>query len=101
MHAYWLRDHRRREKAGIIYRSLFSQGTPKRDLARRLKFRHADVRYMPVMIDTPAWFFGYKDVTVIGIPAKKPVSIEITSQEIADSFKSYFEEFWKKSKPLK
>ena len=55
---------------------------------------------MPYDIKTPAWFMSYKDVSVIGFPSSKPITIEIINKEIADSFKAYFESFWKKSKLL-
>jgi len=35
---------------------------------------------------------------VIGLQSKMPITIEIENQEIADSFKAYFEEFWNRSK---
>ena len=101
MHAYWLKDHRRREKLKIHFKALFQKGTNRKQLDDRNKFKYTDTRYMPIDINTPAWFFGYKDVAVIGLPAKKPISIEITNTEIADSFKAYFYEFWNKSEPLR
>ena len=101
LHAYWKKDHLRREKAGILGKVLFNAGTDRKILENRNSFKGVDARYMPVDMETPAWFFGYKDVTVVGLPSKNPISIEITNQQIADSFRAYFEEFWKKSKPFK
>ena len=34
---------------------------------------------------------GYKDVVVIGLPSEKGLAVEIVNQQIANSFKSYFE----------
>jgi hypothetical protein len=31
----------------------------------------------------------------------EPISIEIVSQKVTDSFRAYFDEFWKRSKPFK
>ena len=56
---------------------------------------------MPLPVKTPAWIMGYKDVTVIGLQSNDGMAIEIINQEIADSFKAYFEEFWKRSTPFK
>ncbi len=56
---------------------------------------------MGVDIKTPAWFMGYWNVVAIGLPSAKPITIEITNKEIADSFKAYFEDFWKKSRSFK
>lgn len=99
-HAYWLRDHARRAKAGIKTRILFHPDTPRDVLESRMRHALCDARYMPTGIDTPAWFMGYKDVAVIGLQSKVPITIEITNQEIADSFRAYFEEFWKRTESI-
>jgi len=98
-HAYWLRDHAKRAKLGIKTRILFHKDTEMKVLRGRNHHKGCDARYMPSDIDTPAWFMGYKNVAVIGLQSKVPITIEITNQEIADSFKAYFEEFWKRAKP--
>ena len=100
-HAYWQRDHLRREKAGIYCKLLFHQDTDPKILKNRNSYKLCDSRYMPMNINTPAWIMGYKDVTVIGFPSSNPITLEIINKEIADSFKAYFEEFWKQSKPFK
>jgi HTH-type transcriptional regulator, sugar sensing transcriptional regulator len=99
-HLYWQRDHKRREKAGIKCKILFDQGTDKEILINRNKHKLCDARYLPLNIQTPAWFMGYKDVIVIGLQSNRGIAIEITNEEIAHSFKVYFEEFWKQSRPF-
>lgn len=100
-HAYWQRDHQRRAKAGISCRLLFETNTDPKILKNRNSYPGCEARYMPADIKTPAWFMGYGNVATIGIPSGKPITVEITNKEIADSFKSYFDEFWKKSKPFR
>lgn len=100
-HLYWQRDHLRRAKAGIICKLLFHPNTDPKILKNRNSYKLCDARYMPIDINTPAWIMGYKDVTVIGFPSSSPITLEIINKEIADSFKAYFDEFWKKSKPFK
>jgi len=100
-HLYWERDHKRREKIGIKCRLMFNQETDKKILKNRNKFKGCDARYIPFPIKTPSWILGYKDTTVIGLQSNEGMAIEIINQEIADSFKEYFESFWKLSKPLK
>ena len=100
-HAYWQRDHIRRAKLGIKCKLLFHPKTDKKILINRNSYKGCDARYMPVEINTPAWFTGYKDVAVIGIPSSKPITLEIVNKEVADSFQAYFDEFWKRSKPFK
>ncbi len=98
---YWQKDHLRRAKAGIRCKLLFNQDTPIEILKNRDKYRFCEARYLPGDIKTPSYFLIYKDTVAITIPSENPISIEIISQEIADSFKAYFDEFWRKSKPLK
>jgi len=100
-HAYWQKDHQRRSKAGIYCRLLFNKKTDFKILKNRNSYKGCDARYMPIDIETPAWIMGYKDVTVFGFVSIKPITFEIINKEIADSFKAYFDDFWKKSKPLK
>ncbi|MDP1695183.1 MAG: helix-turn-helix domain-containing protein [Candidatus Woesearchaeota archaeon] len=110
-HLFWKRDHKRREKMGFKGKILFNQGTDKETLINRNNYRGCEARYMPINIKTPAWFVVYKDITNIslqtrtfdkhGIITKKPLSIVILNQEIADTFEAYFQNLWKKSKPFK
>jgi sugar-specific transcriptional regulator TrmB len=97
-HSYWKRDHARRVKAGITCRLLFNSKTSDSILKNRNSYAGCDARYMPAGINAPAWIMGYKGVAVIGLQSKMPITIEIENQEIADSFKAYFEEFWNRSK---
>lgn len=101
-HAYWQKDHKKREKLGIYCRMLYDEKVDNATLKNRNNFKFCDARRMPMDVDTPAWILGYKDVTVIGIPlAEKPLALEIVSEEVANSFRNYFEWFWKKSKPFR
>lgn len=97
-HLYWQRDHNRRIRAGIKCRLLFNQGTDSKILKNRNSFKGCDARYMPIPIQTPSWIMGYKDVTVIGLQSEKGMAIEIINKEVADSFRAYFDSFWKLSK---
>jgi HTH-type transcriptional regulator, sugar sensing transcriptional regulator len=98
---YWDRMHHRRIKEGIKCRLLFNQGTNKKHLQKRNKQKNCDARYMSIPIKTPSWIMVYKDTTAIGLPSDEEMAIEIINQKIADSFKEYFEAFWKLAKPFK
>tara|TARA_Y100000310_G_C20702503_1_gene831224 strand:+ start:7927 stop:8697 length:771 start_codon:yes stop_codon:yes gene_type:complete len=100
-HLYWQRDHKRREKSGIICRLFFNQGTSEKILKNRNNYKGCEARFMPTDIKTPSEILVYKDTTAIIIQQKPTLAIEIINQDVADSFKAYFEEFWKKSKPFK
>ena len=56
---------------------------------------------MPTDIKTPSYVAIFKDTVMMTLPKKEPVVIEIKNKEIADSFKAYFEAFWKNSKKFK
>ena len=99
-HLYWQRDHIRRSKAGIKCKLLFNQSTAKETIKNRNKYKLCEARYMSTDINTPSYFLIYKDTVMIAIPSENPLVIEINSQEVADSFMAYFNEFWKKSKPV-
>ncbi|MEM2137654.1 MAG: helix-turn-helix domain-containing protein [Candidatus Anstonellaceae archaeon] len=100
-HAYWQRDHIRRARAGIRCKLLFHPKTPREVLKNRNSYAGCDARYMPIEVNTPAWFMGYKNVAVIGFASESPITIEIVNRQVADSFRSYFEEFWKDSTRFK
>lgn len=97
-HLYWQRDHLRRIKAGIKCKLLFNNNTPLKFLKNRNSYKGCDARYMPSGFKTPAYLMMYKDTIVIILQYPSAIAVEIVNQEIADSFQSYFEEFWKKSK---
>jgi sugar-specific transcriptional regulator TrmB len=99
-HIYWQRMHKRRAEAGIRCRLLFNQGTDKETMNNRNKYPGGEARFMPLPINTPSWIMGYKDTTVIGLQSQDGMAIEIINQQIADSFKEYFESFWKISEPF-
>jgi predicted transcriptional regulator len=98
---YWEADHRRRAAAGIGCRLLFNTDANATLLKQRNSTRLCVARYMPIDIRTPAYFTIYKDTVLITIISAEPICIEVTNQDVADAFKAYFDEFWKKSKPFK
>ncbi len=99
-HRYWQKDHQKRALLGIKTRMLFNRDADIKTLKNRNNYGLADARYMPTDIITPAYFLIYKDTVMIGIASSQPIAIEIISQEIADSFRAYFEAFWKESKKI-
>ncbi len=99
-HSFWKEDHKRREKLGITCRLLFHTDTDDKVLANRNSYWGCDARRMGMKIDAPAWWMVYKDVTSIVLQSKELITVEITNQEIADSYRNYFESFWKNTKPF-
>jgi len=100
-HMYWQRDHERRIKAGIKCRLLFNEDTSREIVKNRNKYRGGEARYMPKGIKTPSYMLIYADTSVIFILGDNPTVIEIVNQETADSFRSYFNNLWNKSKKFR
>ncbi len=96
-HVYWQKDHQVRMKRGITCRLLFNRDTDPEIVKNRNVFKGIDARYMPHGIKTPSTFLIYKDTTVIILQSPEAIAVEMVNQSITDSFKAYFEEFWKKS----
>ncbi|MBI5391034.1 hypothetical protein HZB02_06100 [Candidatus Woesearchaeota archaeon] len=100
-HLYWQRDHLRRIKAGIGVKLLFNQDADRKILQNRNSYKGSEARYMPTSIKTPAYFQVFKDVTQIFLQYPTGIGIEIINPQIADSFKAYFDVFWKESKTFR
>ena len=77
---------------------LFNPATPTKTIKQRNSYKDCEARHMPLSVETPSWILIYKDVTVLILPGEDPISIEITNNEIANSFKQYFDAFWKLTK---
>ncbi len=97
-HLYWQRDHVRRAKAGIKCKLLFNYDTVDEVLTNRNSYKGCDARRMMLDIVTPAGFLIYKDTTTLILQEPSAMAVEIVDQHITDSFKSYFDAFWKRSK---
>jgi DNA-binding MarR family transcriptional regulator len=100
-HQYWQKDHKIREKLGIKVKLLFNKGTDPEIMRNRNSYKGSEARIMPTDIKTPAWFMVYKDVSLILVQSTTPIVVEIINQDIADTFKAYFDDFWRKTKPFK
>ncbi len=101
-HAYWKKANVKLDKLRIKSRLLYHPDVTDENLKNRNSYKLCEARRMPLKMETPSWVMIYKDVTLIAIPqGNMPFAFEITSQQVADSFKNYFEWFWKQSKPFK
>lgn len=99
-HAFWKKDHLRRMKAGFTCRLLFNSDTDPEIVADRNCYSGVDARLMPTKIVTPAMFVMFKDTVVVIVQSETPLAFEIVNEQVAKSFQSYFEEFWKQSTKL-
>ncbi len=96
-HAYWKKDHIRRVREGITFRALFNKGVDAKTLKNRNSYKDGVTKVMDSDIQTPAMFLMYADTVVIILQDPEAIAVEIVNKHIADSFKAYFEEFWKRS----
>ncbi|MFH1316941.1 MAG: hypothetical protein ABII01_05475 [Candidatus Woesearchaeota archaeon] len=75
--------------------------TGKSAFCNRNNFWGCDARYMPLAIETPAWFLIWNDSVALVLQSGGVMVIEIRNKDIAKSFKEYFDTFWKLSKSFK
>jgi len=98
-HAYWKKHHKLLVKSRIKCRMLYNQEVSNEIIKNRNNYQGCEAKKMPYKLETPSWVMIYKDVTLVAIPqGAMPLAFEITNQEIANSFKNYFEAFWKIAK---
>lgn len=98
-HNYWMQTHLSRIEKGFKAKMLFNKDTPKEVLENRNSYKDCDSRYMHNNLKTPAWVLTYKNITSLFLQDEN-LAIEIKNQEIADTFKAYFDDYWKKSKKV-
>ncbi|MCB9359397.1 hypothetical protein H6503_05680 [Candidatus Woesearchaeota archaeon] len=96
-HIYWKKDHAVRVKKGIKIKVLFNYDTDASIPKQRNTYKDCEARIMKTKIKTPAAFVTYKDTTLIVLQSPNEIAIEIKNQDVHDSFKAYFDEFWKQS----
>lgn len=62
------------------------------------KTPHTQVRYLPKQNVNPAVINIYRDIALITVWTKKPLAFMIKNEEVAVSFKNYFNILWNQSK---
>lgn len=94
---FMLRFYRIRAKKGIGVKVLMNSGTRKIGNQRK-KIPFTEIRYLPKDMLTPATLNIYSDKTIISMGKTEPkITILIRSDEITQSFKTYFNLLWKSS----
>jgi len=106
-HNYWKKHHLERIKKGVKVKMLFDKEVSKEIMKNRNNYKDCDTRYLYEKLKMPAWFFIYKDTTTIILQENpdfqntKSLAVEIVNQEITDTFKAIFKDYWAKTKPFK
>lgn len=85
----------------IKARVLFNNTQEGRDREEQIKkFKLTKTRFLPWGFTTPAHFYVYENKAVISVwLEEEPFGIIIENKAIANSFRNYFEWFWKLAKP--
>ncbi len=95
---FFLKYSKLREKKGILTKIIFNEELRKRK--QRIEFFLRSRKYSVKFLPQATWaeIMVYKNRTCILILAREPLSIRITSKEVADSFRQYFEILWKQAR---
>lgn len=95
---FFLKYSKLREQRGISTKIIFNEELRQRKQRIQffLKSRKYTIKFLPQ--STWAEIMVYRNRTCILILVREPLAIRITSQEVADSFKQYFEILWKQAK---
>ena len=95
---FFVKHSKLRETKGIITSIIFNEELRKRQ--ERIEFFVKSKKYMIRFLEqsTPAEIMLYKNKACILILTKEPLAIRVTSKEVAESFKQYFEIMWEKAK---
>lgn len=94
---FFVKYSKLREQKGIITNIIFNEELRKKDRIKLfLKSGKYHVKFMHQ--STPAEIMLYKNRSCIIILTQEPLVIRVTSKEVMDSFKQYFEVMWKEAK---
>jgi len=91
---YFMEYTNRRIAKGIKMRMIFNADAGETGKYYS-KLKNTEVRYMPKNIKTPAAVDIYGNNIGILVLKKKPIVFQITSKEVADSYRQFFEMFWR------
>lgn len=97
---FFLKYSKAREERGIMTYIIFNNELKERK--ERIKFFQKSKKYNIKFMQqtTPSEIMLYKNKTCIMILTNEPLVIRITSKEVADSFKQYFDVMWKIAKKV-
>lgn len=89
--------HKKRLAIGVRYKIIFNEDLRKSEIAKSMqKMKITDVGFIKQY--TPASFNVFRNKVAIILWKKKPYAFVITSREVADSFRQYFNTLWKQAK---
>jgi len=95
---FFVKYSKSREKKGIVTSIIFNEEL--RERQERIEFFVKSKKYLIRFLEqsTPAEIMMYRNKACILILTKEPLAIRVTSKDVAESFKQYFEIMWEKAK---
>ncbi len=87
---------KRKKELKINARVILSQGSRKTE---QVKISYTKFKFILDEFASPTTTFIYGNKTVIIVWGETPIATSITSKEVSDSYKKYFELLWKIAKP--
>jgi len=91
---FFNRFNKKRHEKGIKLKIIFNEEA--RDNIPTLNPKYDEAKYMDQT--TPSEIAIYNDKIIVLVLSKKPLSVVIKNQKVADSFKVYFDAVWKIAK---
>ena len=89
--------HKRRAKKGINYKIIYD-AEAKEFGEQRKKYKLTEVRYLDKGMSTPSVFWLFGDYVALVVFSGEPIALVIKNKQIVESFMTYFNFMWEKSK---
>ena len=96
-HAYFIHFHERRAKSKIPLKIIFNEEVRKQKRGEELKL--SKIKYLPKSYISPSTTYIYGDKVAIINWSSEPMAFVMRSKQVADSYKSFFDIFWKTATP--
>jgi HTH-type transcriptional regulator, sugar sensing transcriptional regulator len=95
-HAYFIHWQNRRVKEKINLKIIYSESIKKEKREKELKL--SEIRYIPKTSIIPSTIFVYGDKVVTILWSEVPMAFLMRSESVSNSYKNFFDIFWKASK---
>jgi len=96
LRSFFYNHHTRRSKKGVKLKMLANHEI--KENIEKTTYKNAQIRFLPQYLITNLGITFYKNKTFIVLWTKSPTGFLITGEEAVNSFRSYFDAFWKIAK---
>jgi sugar-specific transcriptional regulator TrmB len=91
---YLVNWSRKRGRKGVKLKALFGEEEVKKRSRKMAETPLTEIKYVPKTYTTPASINIFKDITGIFLWTRNPLAFVIENEEVADSFRKYFNLMW-------